>query len=176
MSKPNSIAALGPIVQMAYVPTDFDAAIDYWTETMGVGPFFMFENISLDEMKYRGEPTEAKFTVGIAYWGDIQIELVRGENDAPGHYNGEYGVKDQLHHVLLMVDDFAKAERVVAQAGAEIIVSGGFGGGKVMYVDPGSGPGGMVEILQPGEGVEDMFAMMKNAAKSWDGVEKICSL
>ena len=35
-----SIARLGPIMQLAFVPADFGAALDYWTKVMGVGPFF----------------------------------------------------------------------------------------------------------------------------------------
>ncbi|MDP3673800.1 MAG: VOC family protein [Novosphingobium sp.] len=169
MPMPGSLAALGPIAQLAYVPSDWDGALEYWTRTMGVGPFFLIENIALDDMRYRGEPSEARFTVAIAYWGDVQIELVRADNDAPAHYNGEYGVKDQLHHVLIIVDDWAKAERAIAAAGAEVIVSGKFGGGNVAYVDPGSGPGGLVEIIVPGEGGPELFAMMKAASVGWDG-------
>ncbi len=176
MPMPGSIAQLGPIVQLAYVPSDWDATINYWTKTMGVGPFFLFENIALDDMRYRGQPSDARFTVAIAYWGDMQIELVRAENDGPAHYNGEYGVKDQLHHVLIFVDDWAATLRAVEEAGAEVIVSGGFGGGNVVYVDPGSGPGGLIEIMKPGEGSEDLFAMMKAAAVDWDGSEPVRKL
>lgn len=176
MTTPKSIAALGPIAQLAYVPSDWDGALEYWTKTMGVGPFFLFENIALDDMCYRGVPTAARFTVAIAYWGDVQIELVRGENDAPGHYNGEYGVTDQLHHVLLIVEDWDAAMRAVEESGAEVIVSGGFGGGKVVYVDPGAGPGGLVEILKPGEGADALFDMIKSAGQDWDGSDPIRTL
>ena len=111
MPKPGSLTALGPCEQLAYVPSDFDAALKYWTETMGVGPFFLFENITLENMRYRGEPTDARFSVAMAYWNDIQIELFRPENDAPAHYNGEYGVQDRLHHTLVIVEDFEAAKR-----------------------------------------------------------------
>ncbi|MDE2561832.1 MAG: VOC family protein [Sphingomonadales bacterium] len=173
MPKPGSISGFAPISQMAYVPSDFDAAIAYWTEKMGVGPFFLFENIALDDMRYCGEPTDAHFTVAIAYWGDVQIELVKGENDAPAHYNGEYGVKDQLHHVLQFVDDFDASMHEVAAVGGKVVVSGGFGGGKVAYVDLGAGPGGLVEILQPGEGAAGLFEMIKSAGIDWDGSDPV---
>jgi methylmalonyl-CoA/ethylmalonyl-CoA epimerase len=176
MPKAGSLAHLGPITQLAYVPSDWDGTLEYWTKTMGVGPFFLFENIALDDMRYRGAPTDARFTLAIAYWGDIQIELVRGESDAPAHYNGEYGIKDQLHHVLICVDDWDTAMAAVAEAGAEVIVSGSFGGGNVVYVDPGAGPGGLVEILKPGEGTDGLFAMMKDAAANWDGSEPVRKL
>lgn len=176
MPKAQSIAGYAPISQMAYVPSDFDAAIAYWTKKMGVGPFFMFENIALDDMRYCGEPTEARFTVAIAYWDDIQIELVKGENDAPAHYNGAYGVKDQLHHVLQFVDDFDASMQALETAGGKVIVSGSFGGGRVAYVDPGAGPGGLVEIMQPGEGAADLFAMIKQAGIDWDGSDPVRKL
>jgi hypothetical protein len=176
VTTPKSIAALGPIAQLAYVPSDWDGALAYWTKTMGVGPFFLFENIALDDMRYRGVPSEARFTVAIAFWGDVQIELVRGENDAPAHYNGEYGVRDQLHHVLIMVDDWDAAMQAVRESGAEVIVSGSFGGGQVVYVDPGAGPGGLVEIFKAGEGADALFAMIKSAAQDWDGSDPVRKL
>lgn len=176
MPKPGKTAALAPISQMAFVPSDFEGAITYWTEKMGVGPFFLFENIALDDMKYRGKPTEARFTVAIAYWGDVQIELVKGENDAPAHYNGEYAVTDRLNHVLQFVDDFDASMRAVEEVGGEVIVSGGFGGGKVAYVDLGGGPGTLVEIMQPGEGAGDLFDLIKQAGIDWDGSDPVRKL
>jgi len=53
-TKPGPLKALGPIIQLAYFPTDFDAAMTYWIETMGVGPFFVLNDIRLGEMKYKG--------------------------------------------------------------------------------------------------------------------------
>lgn len=176
MPKPGSLTHFAPISQMAYAPSDFEAAIAHWTQNMGVGPFFMFENIALDDMEYCGEPTDARFTVAIAYWGDIQIELVRGENDAPAHYNGEYAVTDRLNHVLQFVDDFEASMAAVDAAGGKVIVSGGFGGGKVAYVDMGGGPGTLIEIMQPGEGAGDLFDMIKQAGIDWDGSEPVRKL
>ena len=176
MPKPGSIASIGDIAQMAYVPTDFEGAIDYWTKTMGVGPFFLFENIALDDMKYRGEPTDARFTVAIAYWGNVQIELVKPENDAPAHYNGEFGIKDRLHHVLILTEDFDSAQKALDDVGAETIVSGLFGGSRVVYADPGSGEGGLVEVLEVNQDTKGLFAVMQDAAKNWDGSDPIRSL
>lgn len=176
MSKPGSTTAIAPIAQLAFVPSDFDAAIAYWTDVMGVGPFFMFENIALDDMEYLGAPTDARFSVGIAYWGDVQIELVRAENDGPAHYNGKYGVKDQLHHILQIVDDFDVSMAEVRAKGGTVVVSGGFGGGKVAYVDMGAGPGSLVEILEPAPGAHDLFAMIKQAGENWDGSDPVRTL
>jgi len=172
-----SIKALGDIIQMAYLPEDFDAALRYWTETVGVGPFFLMENIQLGEMRYRGQPTDAVFSIAIAYWGDIQIELIRPENDAPSIYSGEYAVKDRMHHVCIFVDSIEEARRACADAGAEILVEGKVGdSGEVIYVDAGGGPGHVIELLQPMAGSEGLFAMIKDAARDWDGSEPLRKL
>lgn len=48
------LARLGPVMQLAWLPQDFDAAIQHWTQVMGVGPFFLMENIALEDMRYLG--------------------------------------------------------------------------------------------------------------------------
>ena len=112
MALPGKIAALGDIMQLAYVPEDFDAAVKHWTQTMGVGPFYIIEGIHLDGMKYRGEPTDAVFDLALAYWGDLQIELIRPRDNHPSVYTGEYGATGNgLHHVCILVDDIAEARR-----------------------------------------------------------------
>lgn len=177
MAKAGGIAALGEIMQLAFVPDDFDAAIRHWTETMGVGPFYLIEGIHLDGMKYRGAPTDAVFTLALAYWGDLQIELIRPENDAPSIYSGEYAVGDRLHHVCILVDDLAAARAVCEAQGAEIMVEGKFGASEVIYVDPGpdagGGPGSLVEILQQDKSGPDLFAIIKAASVDWDGTEPV---
>jgi len=80
------LSRLGPVMQLAWLPPDFDAAVRYWTEVMGVGPFFLMENIQLNDMRYLGQPTDAVFSLALSYWGDTQIELIRPENDAPSIY------------------------------------------------------------------------------------------
>jgi methylmalonyl-CoA/ethylmalonyl-CoA epimerase len=174
MTNPGSIKALGDIIQLAYLPEDFDAAVKYWTQTMGVGPFFLIENVQLGEMKYRGAPTDALFSIAIGYWGNIQIELIRPENDAPSIYSGEYAVKDRLHHICIFVDSIADARRACAEAGAEILVEGKVGdSGEVIYVDAGGGPGHVIELLQPMAGSEGLFDMMRDAARTWDGSDPL---
>lgn len=177
MPNPGPIKALGEIIQLAYLPDDFDAALTHWTQTVGVGPFYLMRNVALGDMKYRGQPTDAVFTIAIAYWGDIQIELIRPENDAPSIYSGEYAVKDRLHHVCLFVDSIERARAAVAEAGAEILIEGKFGAdGEVLYIDAGGGPGNVIEILQPMTGSLEVFAMIRDAARDWDGSDPLREL
>ncbi len=176
MARKTGISELGEIMQLAFVPDDFDAAVDYWTQVMGVGPFFLMEGIHLEDMKYKGQPTDAVFDLALAYWGDIQIELIRPRDDHPSIYRGEYAAGNGLHHVCILVDDIEEAYRVCGEQGAQIIIEGALGDSRVIYVDPGSGPGGLVEILQQGEGGPGLFAMIKQAGEGWDGSDPIRKL
>ncbi len=174
MSARGSIAALGEVMQLAFVPADFDAALAHWTR-VGAGPFFALDHVKLDGVKYRGAPADIDFSMVIGYWGDLQIELIRQHNDAPSIYRAwrDEG-REGLHHVCILVDDMAQARRVCAEAGAVVAQEGlAPGGGEVIYVDTGGGPGSMVEILKPAPGGRDFFAMMREAARNWDGSDPV---
>lgn len=172
---PRAIASLGEIMQIAYVPADFDAALAFWLGTMGAGPFFALDHVQLEDVKYQGAPAEIDFSLVIGYWGDIQIELIRQHNDAPSIYKAWRDAgREGVHHVCILVGDMAEARRVCAAAGATVAQEGKLaGGGEVIYVDTGGGPGTMVEILQGGQGTGDFFAMMRQAARGWDGADPI---
>jgi hypothetical protein len=171
----NGLSTIGPVMQIAFVPKDFDGALKHWTQTMGVGPFFVMEGITLDGMRYRGAPSDCRFTIAIAYWGDLQVELIRQDNDAPSIYRGDYGRDgDILHHQCVLTDDIAAARRTVEAAGGEVLVEARVGqDGAVLYCDTGGGPGTILEILQPATGTLDLFAMMRAAARDWDGSDPV---
>lgn len=166
------VSAIGPVMQIAFVPEDFDAALRHWTEVMGVGPFFLIENIKLEDSRYCGEPNECVFSIALAYWGDVQVELIRQENDAPSIYRGKEG--PGLHHTCVLTDDIKGARRTAEAAGGKVLVEGRvMPDGAVLYVDMGFGPGSIVEILQPASGSEGLFGMIREAARSWNGSEPL---
>ena len=177
MAGTETLASLGDIMQLAYVPSDFDAAVKHWTEVMGAGPFFLLPDVSLLGGRYRGAPSDPVFTMALGYWGEMQIELIRPENDAPSIYRGDYAVGEGLHHVCVLVDSIAEARTRCEAIGAEVIFEAPVGDtGGVIYADPGTGPGTLVELLEPQAGTRELFAMMRDAAKNWDGSEPLRSL
>lgn len=178
MTAPSLIAQLGTVMQLAFVPQDFDAALRHWTQTMGVGPFFRFDHIALIDGKYQGEPSQVDFSIALAYWGDVQIELVQQHNDAPSIYKRwrDEG-RDGLHHVCVVVDDLAQAREACAAAGVRVVQEGGVaGGGEVIYVDTGGGPGSLVEIIQLPQSMLDGFAWMREQCRAWDGTDPVRKL
>jgi methylmalonyl-CoA/ethylmalonyl-CoA epimerase len=172
---PESIARLGDVMQMAYVPADFEATLKFWTKTLGAGPFFSIEHVKLERTRYRGQPVEVDFSMMLGYWGDMQIEMIRQHNDAPSIFKtwrdqGHEG----LHHVCVLIDDMNAARDLCSRTGVSIaqeaIVPGG---GEVIYVDMGAGPGSLVEMLKPAPGTREFFKMMREAHRAWDGSEPV---
>src|ERR1700722_1373563 len=143
MTRPAQIADLGEIMQLAYVPPDFDGALKYWIEGMGAGPFFAIDHVKLEGLKYRGTPTDVDFSMALGYWGDMQIELIRQHNDGASIYKAWRDAgQEGLQHVCILVDDMAHARAVCAEAGAVVAQEGQVsGGGEAIYVDTGGGPG-----------------------------------
>jgi hypothetical protein len=102
----------------------------------------------------------------------MQIELIRQENDAPSIYKGQEG--GALHHSCILTDDIARARRIALDAGATLLVEARVGAdGAVFYADTGNGPGSIVEVLQPATGSEGLFAMIREAARGWDGSDPV---
>lgn len=168
----NLISRLGRVMQMAWVPTDYDATLRHWTETMGVGPFFDMQHIQVEACKYRGQPVDLDFSVAIAYWGDMQIELIRQHNNAPSIYRSwlEQG-REGLHHICLVVENMTEARARCAEAGAEVLQEVWLpGGGEAIYVDLG---GLMVEMINFPEAHMAVFADMQAAAANWDGSDPV---
>lgn len=176
----STIAAIGKPMQIAYVPDDFDAALAHWTQNMGVGPFYVMEGIALEDMRFMGAPSDLRFTIALAQWGDVQIELIRTDNDSPSIYSGDYlPGSGAMHHVCLLTDDIAAARSAIEAGGGLVLVEGKVGAdGAVIYADCGpaeSRPnaGAIVEVLQPASGSDALFGMIADAAKGWDGSEPV---
>ena len=72
--------------QSAWVVADFEAAVDFWVTTYGVGPFFGLDWQSSPELQYRGEPGTLDMKVAWGQAGDMQIELIQPTSEAPNVY------------------------------------------------------------------------------------------
>jgi hypothetical protein len=46
----------------------------------------------------------------------------------------------------------------------------------VIYVDTHGYPGGIVEVLQPASGSDALFAMIREAGRTWDGSDPVRKL
>ena len=93
------------VMQICFVVPDIDAAMQSWTQTMGIGPFFIFRDLDIDTVKHRGTATRVRFHIALAQAGDVQIELAQQVSNAPYAYNEVFpnGSEGGLHHIAIYV-------------------------------------------------------------------------
>lgn len=169
----------GATAQLGLVVEDFDAAIAHWTGVHGVGPFFHFRNVAVDDYRYRGQPGPAPVvSIAFGYSGDVQVEIIAQHNDAPSCYrefldSGRQGI----HHVSSFLDTtgFDAAHAAMLANGNAELHAGAIGGIRFAYFDTDTAPGACVcEISESGQAeVKALFDSFREAAREWDGSEPL---
>lgn len=165
---------LGTVRQLAYVVTDLEAALHYWTNTLKAGPFFLLEHCPLANQKYYGADSDADVTIALGNSGDLQIELIYQHNDAPSVYQdflqaGRVGV----HHFGLMPEDYSATTAHYRALGHEEAFTCTVGGAPLVYFDTLDTLGHYVELWDNHTVFKDMFLMVEEAAQGWDGKDPI---
>ena len=165
----------GPIVQNGYVVRDLERAVRHWSEVVGVGPFFLLEHVAFAELRFHGEPVEIDMSVAVAYWGNVQVELIVQHNDAPSIYSefaSRYG--GGLQHVGVMTDSVAKdIERLRKLQVPAVQWGSTVSGIQFAYVATDHHPGAMIELIESGPAINGFFNMAREAAQSWDGTQPL---
>lgn len=167
----------GPIRQIAYVVPDIDAAMEYWADALGVGPFFVKRRMEFSSFVYRGRalPTPS-VSIALANSGEQQIELIAQHDKNPSIYletlvsNGP-----GFHHVSSWLDrtEFDEARTRLINEGYSIaqecvIASSGV---RLIYWATDKGPNGFFfEISDLGSpDHRERVEGIRRAAEKWDG-------
>lgn len=168
-------ASFGPIMQNGYVVPDVERAVAHWTEVVGVGPFFLFERVRFKECWFRGKPVDPDLTVAIAYWGDMQIELIKQHNGAPSIYT-DFTRRSLtgLQHVGVMTDSVPDHLKELAKRGITAVQHGETAAGaRFAYLDTDDHPGGMIELIEDSPIMKRVFQKISAAARDWDGTQPL---
>lgn len=159
----------GDIEQVAFLVDDIEAAAMHWVRTHGVGPFFLAEQIYHEEFTYMGQPTEAKLSLALSYFGPFHLELCMQHNDAPSVYTdmrrqGRTG----LAHMAVYCDDLEAA--VARAAPAQVIQYNRTPGGiETMYLDTDYQGGGTIEFIKSLGINAQRRELTKATCEKWDG-------
>jgi catechol 2,3-dioxygenase-like lactoylglutathione lyase family enzyme len=167
---------LGKVRQNGYVVRDIDAALAYWTEVLGVGPFFYVERVPIEDFRYCGEPSPIEVSIALANSGDLQIELIQQRNDAPSMYRDFLAAGHEgLQHMAWWTEDFDSELARLSAAGFQVGQSGTIGGanGRFVYFTAESHPGSVVELSEVSGAKGRLFAAIREAAADWDGVDPV---
>jgi catechol 2,3-dioxygenase-like lactoylglutathione lyase family enzyme len=149
---------LGEIRQLGYVVHDIEAAMDYWSTTLGVGPWFYNPKVPIQNYRYNGEAHEPHNSVALA---SMYRDFLRA---------GRTG----LQHVAYWTADYdADLARLTAQ-GFKPVMSGEVGErGRFIYFDTEYHPGTVIELSEVAGPKGKMFDLIRSASEGWDGSEPV---
>ena len=166
----------GPVRQNGYVVPDIGKALDHWTQVLGVGPFFYFERVPVEDFRYRGEPSPLDVSIALSNSGPLQIELIQQRNDAPSMYRDFLAREPRggLQHVAYWTRDYQADMQRYRDAGYTVGQSGRIGeNGRFAYLDTESDPGTVVEVSEISGPKGRFFEKIAEVAAAWDGSEPV---
>ncbi len=168
---------LGDIRQFGYVVKDIEAAMKYWTEEMGVGPFFYNPKVQIENYKFNGETYPVHNSVALANSGSVQVELIQTRDQAPSMYK-EFIERQGtgLQHVAFWTTNFDADLEKMLGLGFAVKMQGEVGkNGRFVYFDKEYHPGTAIELSEVKGPKGEMFRMIREAAIDWDGSDPIRS-
>ncbi|MCL2536462.1 MAG: VOC family protein [Nocardiaceae bacterium] len=161
-----------PAVQMGYVVSDLDAAIDHWVTHAGIGPWTVFRGVTL-RGRYAAADTVVTMDVAMGYTGSLQIELMQITSSTPSPYANDAG--DPLvgpHHIAWLTDDLDDALASARSRGLEELFVAEGPGTRVAYVHSPGQPGVVFEYIQS-DGMRAMLDYGIAQARTWDGSDPV---
>lgn len=165
-------AVYGPLNQVSYIVPDLGAAIEYWTRTMQVGPFFVFPPFEIEQSDYRGQPLIVQFGAAIAYSGDLMVELIEPRGPSIFQEQLEKGNRG-VHHLASFADDMASAQQEIEARGGKRLQGASFvGGSEVAYFAMTPDESITLEIAVLAPAAHGLFAAIKAAGAVWDGTQQ----
>jgi catechol 2,3-dioxygenase-like lactoylglutathione lyase family enzyme len=167
----------GSVRQIAFVVRDLDPVLRYWTETLGVGPFFVMRSVSPGNFRYRGKASPApSLSIALGNSGEVQVEIIQQHDERPSAYQDFLASgREGFQHVsswLTRAEYDATMDRLI-DAGATLSHDGTIPGAGVRfaYFATDVAPGGLMyeiaDVMEPQ--TYPFMQMIAEAAKQWDG-------
>jgi catechol 2,3-dioxygenase-like lactoylglutathione lyase family enzyme len=165
----------GPIRQLGYVVPDIEAAMRYWSGTLGVGPFFYNDRVPIMNYRYRDEAYEPHNSVALANSGMLQVELIQTRNDVPSMYRDFIQAgRTGLQHVAVWTDQYDADLARLQALGIRPVMQGEVGArGRFVYFDTEYHPGSVVELSEVSGPKGEMFRLIREASENWDGRDPV---
>lgn len=166
----------GPVMQIAYVVDDLEAAIEHWTTVVGVGPFLVLDVLQFSNGHYLGQPQDLQMTAAMAFSAGLQIELIQQHDDAPSIFTQRRSSASGVHHLAALTEDLDASLAYIQDRGGLLLQGAEIpGGGRVAYVEVG-GDAGILELAELTPATLGMFELIRNAAEHWDGRQQYLTL
>ena len=163
---------LGEPHHSAYVVEDIEATVNRLVDQLGAGPFFLIENVPLEDVLSRGEPAEFVHNSAFGYCGASAIELMEPLSLAPERVEKGFSVpRPGIHHVAyaLPPTEVADLRSSLDERGLPQYLSAQLGEVDMTLHDASATLGHDIEIHVDSEGLRDFFEMVSGGAEGWDG-------
>lgn len=167
---------LGEPHHHAYVVEDIEATVKRLVEQLGAGPFFLVENVPLENVLSRGEPADLIHNSAFGCCGGGAIELMEIISSAPGRVEERFSApRPGIHHVAYVVApaEAPEVRKSLDQSGLPEYLSAELGETHNTFHDASASLGHDIEIHDDVPGLRDFFGMVKGAAEVWDGSEPL---
>lgn len=166
---------LGEIRQLGYVVPDIEAAMEYWSETMGVGPWYYNPRVPIEGYHYDGQSYDVHNSVALANSGYVQVELIQTRNDAPSMYRDfQLAGNTGLQHVAYWTQDYDNDLALMESQGFKVKMGGTVGeNGRFVYFDKEMHPGTVIELSEVVGPKGRLFDMIHKASVGWNGDDPI---
>ena len=165
------------VIQMAYVVTDIQRAMQLWIEKLKVGPWFLLPNFTGIDPQYRGKASQADVSLAMSFAGHMNVELIQPNNDAPSVYREVLESRGPgFHHWGVATSNFDRdLERHRASGHDLAFWLRVPTGDRVAYMDATATLNGFIELIELGEGFEPAFNRFYRATIGWDGQDPVRS-
>jgi methylmalonyl-CoA/ethylmalonyl-CoA epimerase len=171
----SGLSAAAGLNQIAFVVRDFEKTVLDWALLTGAGPFYCGD-FKLENFTYRGRPASCHTTVGLGYLGDMQIQIVRQNDDSPSIYKEILDLnpgRSAVHHVLSITDDIDAILERHRTAGIEVASYVEILGMRVAFLDTVDRLGVIFEYFQRTAFHDDWFRKIHAAHVAWDGKDPL---
>ena len=151
----------------AYVVEDIEATVERLAEQLGAGPFFLVENVPLENITSRGEPAEFVHHSAFGYCGGGPIELMEIVRLVPERIEGRFsGVRPGVHHVAWAVPPASVEDlrRELEDRGLLEYLSAQLGELDITFHDASASLGHDIEVHVDSQGLRDFFQMVRGGA------------
>jgi methylmalonyl-CoA/ethylmalonyl-CoA epimerase len=160
----------------AYVVENIEATVGRLSEQLGAGPFFLVENVPLENVMSRGEPAEFVHHSAFGHCGGDPIELMEMVRLAPERVEARFsGARPRVHHVAWVFSPAAVPDvrRELEHRGLREYLSAQLGDLHVTFHDAAASLGHDLEVHVDSQGLRDFFQMVREGADGWDGSEPL---
>jgi methylmalonyl-CoA/ethylmalonyl-CoA epimerase len=160
----------------AYVVESIEATVERLAEQLGAGPFFLVENVPLENVTSRGEPAEFVHHSAFGCCGGDPIELLEIVRLVPERVEARFsGARPRVHHVAWVVPAASVSDlrRDLEDRGLPEYLSAKLGELDSTLHDASASLGHDIEIHVDSQALHDFFHMVREGAEGWDGSDPL---